>query len=104
MKNPVSTIIAVAAGLILLAIFGGRGPEAPEAPEKSSPAQAQTKLVDINRASPSELIALKGIGSKRAEAIIQGRPYASKDELLDKNILPRSVYLEVKDQIIAKQK
>ena len=104
MKNPVGTIVAIVIGLVLLAIFGGKAPDAPKAPEKPSATQARTKLVDINRAGPSELMALKGIGSARAEAIIQGRPYARKDQLLDKNIIPRSVYEDIKDQIIAKQK
>jgi len=46
---------------------------------------------------------LKGIGEARAEAIIKGRPYARKDELVKKKILPESVYNEIKDQIVAKQ-
>jgi DNA uptake protein ComE-like DNA-binding protein len=70
------------------------------------PAAAQSKstLIDINSASADELIALKGIGEARARAIIQGRPYARKDELVQQKIIPQSVYDEIKDQIIAKQK
>ncbi len=66
-------------------------------------AQAKTSQVDINRAKADELMTLKGIGEARAAAIIKGRPYARKDELVKKNILPESVYNEIKDQIIAKQ-
>ena len=47
---------------------------------------------------------LKGIGEARSKAIIKGRPYARKDELVQKNIIPQSVYDKIKDQIIAKQK
>ena len=66
-------------------------------------AQEKTELVDINRAKPEELMTLKGIGEARAKAIIKGRPYARKDELVQKKIIPESVYNEIKDKIIAKQ-
>jgi competence protein ComEA len=49
-------------------------------------------LIDINRAKDDELMTLKGIGEARAAATIKGRPYARKDELVQKKILPESVY------------
>jgi competence protein ComEA len=61
-------------------------------------------LLDINSASKSELDALPGIGSVRADAIIKGRPYKGKDELVRKKVVPQSVYEGIKDKIIAKQK
>lgn len=66
-------------------------------------AQAKDAQIDINRAKADELMTLKGIGEARAAAIIKGRPYARKDELVQKKILPESVYNEIKDKIIAKQ-
>lgn len=66
-------------------------------------AQAKTEAIDINRAKAEELMTLKGIGEARAAAIIKGRPYARKDELVQKKIIPESVYNEIKDNIIAKQ-
>ena len=66
-------------------------------------AQAKDALIDINRAKADELMTLKGIGEARAAAIIKDRPYARKDELVQKKILPESVYNEIKDKIIAKQ-
>ena len=66
-------------------------------------AQAKEMQIDINRAKADELMTLKGIGEARASAIIKGRPYARKDELVQKKILPESVYNEIKDKIIAKQ-
>ena len=63
-----------------------------------------TTLLDINSASKSELDALPGIGSARADAIIKGRPYKGKDELVQKKVVPQSVYDAIKDKIIAKQK
>jgi len=60
-------------------------------------------LMDINSASEKELATLKGIGDVRAAAIVKGRPYKGKDELVQKKIIPQSVYDGIKDQIIAKQ-
>jgi DNA uptake protein ComE-like DNA-binding protein len=61
------------------------------------------ELMDINSASEKELATLKGIGEARAKAIVKGRPYHGKNELVDKKIIPESVYNDIKDQIIAKQ-
>ncbi len=47
---------------------------------------------------------LKGIGEARAKAIIRGHPYAGKDELVHRDIIPQSVYDRTKDQIVARQK
>jgi competence protein ComEA len=65
---------------------------------------AKAELVDINTATEAELIALPAIGKAYAKKIIAGRPYARKDELVSKNIMPESSYVKVKDKIIAKQK
>ena len=61
-------------------------------------------MLDINTASKAQLEVLKGVGPVRAEAIIKGRPYKGKDELVQKNIVPANVYADIKDKIIAKQK
>jgi len=73
-----------------------------EAP-KAEPAKA-AELMDINSASEKDLATLKGIGDVRAKAIVKGRPYKGKDELVKKKIVPQGVYDDIKDQIIAKQK
>ena len=66
---------------------------------------AQTAaLIDINSAAKADLEALKGVGPARADAIIKGRPYKGKDDLVTKKIIPENVYKDIKDKIIAKQK
>ncbi len=83
----------------------GTAPKA--AAPKPTAAEAAPKsadLVDINTADKEQLDALKGIGPKRADDIIKGRPYKGKDELYQKKIIPRAVYDGIKDKIIAKQK
>lgn len=66
-------------------------------------AEAKTEPIDINRAKAEELMTLKGIGEARANAIIRGRPYARKDDLVRKKIVPQSIYDDIKDKIVAKQ-
>jgi len=82
-------------------------PVKPPAPPVTATAPAPApaaQLVDINTADKATLEKLKGVGSARAEAIIKGRPFKGKDELVQKNILPKDVYDGVKDQIVARQK
>ena len=79
-------------------------PAAPSAPVAGSPNAAKGALIDLNSASAEELSKLKGIGDVRSAAIIKGRPYKGKDELVQKKIIPQGVYDGIKDKVIAKQK
>ena len=75
---------------------------APKADAKKAEAP-KAALMDINSASEKDLATLKGIGEARSKAIVKGRPYKGKDELVQKKIIPQAVYDDIKDQIIAKQ-
>ena len=47
---------------------------------------------------------LPGNGDVYSEKIIKGRPYQRKDELVQKNIIPRATYENIKYKIVAKQR
>ena len=80
-------------------------PAATPAPAAPAPAPAgKAAVVDINSASAEELDALPGIGKARSEAIVKGRPYKGKDDLVNRKIIPANVYNQIKDRIVAKQK
>jgi competence protein ComEA len=81
---------------------------------KKDPASASTKaaakpeakkaLLDINSASADELKALPGVGDAYSKKIIENRPYAKKDQLVSRKVIPDKTYQGIKDLIIAKQK
>ena len=75
--------------------------KAAPATAKDGPAAA---LMDINSATAKQLATLDGIGEARSAAIVKGRPYSGKDDLVNKKILTQDVYDKIKDKIIAKQK
>jgi competence protein ComEA len=74
-------------------------PAAKPAVEKA----AKAELIDINTATKAELSALPGIGDVYSQKIIDGRPYAKKDQLKSKKIIPGATYDKIQDKIIAKQ-
>lgn len=79
-------------------------PATPAAKPATAAKPAAAALLDINSATKAELDALPQIGSARADAIIKGRPYKGKDDLINKKIIPQNAYDAIKDKIIAKQK
>src|SRR5258706_16469133 len=105
MKRPLLLSIVLAllglAGGSLAADKDAKAPaKAPAAAQKEMP---DSEKLDLNTASAKDLDKLPGIGEARAKAIIKGRPYKAKDDLVERKILSKSVYDKIKGRIIARQ-
>jgi DNA uptake protein ComE-like DNA-binding protein len=70
------------------------------AASKSKSSSSGSKL-DINTATADQLKALPGIDAATAQKIIAERPYHGKNDLVSKNIITKTEYDSIKDQIIA---
>jgi DNA uptake protein ComE-like DNA-binding protein len=66
-------------------------------------APSKTDKLDINSATKDQLKGLPGIGDAYSQKIIDGRPYRTKLDLVQKKIIPQATYDKCKDMIIAKQ-
>ena len=69
----------------------------------ASVAAPQGDPLDINTASRDQLKALRGIGDAYADRIIKGRPYAAKNQLIQKGILPSNTYAGIQNRIVARR-
>lgn len=58
-----------------------------------------TTQISINQASAEELQGLTGIGEKRAEDIIAGRPYIQINDLVEQKILTQRIFDELQNQL-----
>ena len=79
---------------------GKAAAKAPAAAHKEIP---ESERLDLNTASEKDLVKLPGIGDVRAKAIIKGRPYKAKDDLVERKILTAAAYAKIKDRVIARQ-
>ncbi|MFL5505896.1 MAG: ComEA family DNA-binding protein [Gemmatimonadales bacterium] len=67
-------------------------------------AESADGLIDINSASQEVLATLPGVGPVHAEAIVQGRPYRAKLDLLRRGIISEATYQTIRDQVIARHR
>ena len=102
-------IITLAAALLIAtagAAFAQKQDAPKPAPATTVPAtkaDAKKEPMDINTASEKELTSLPWIGEVRAKAIVKGRPYSGKDDLIIKKIIPQDAYDAIRDVVIARQ-
>jgi competence protein ComEA len=89
--------------IAVMVLAGGVSSFAPSslAQTRSAPAPASS-LVDLNSASRDDLMTLDGIGEVRADAIIRARPFKAKTELVERRLIPESVYEKIADKVMAR--
>lgn len=74
--------------------FSGHGPEMSGAPAK----QSNTLLQAMNSASSRELMGLCGVSARLADQIVQHRPYASEDDVLERALIPKRAFDRIRKQ------
>jgi DNA uptake protein ComE-like DNA-binding protein len=71
-------------------------------PAASVPTKPASNLrLNLNGASATDFARLPGVTAAHARAIVKGRPYRSKEELLTRKIVPESVYEDIKSNVYA---
>jgi competence protein ComEA len=114
MKFNIVLIVAAAAGGLLLAstAFASDASNASKlAPSGAASAAASVgkkaprriEPVDVNSASKAELMKLPGLSAADAQAVIAGRPYRSKAQLVTRNVISESQYRALSALIFARQ-
>lgn len=78
------------------------GSVAPPAPSASKPPEGMAVpggVMNVNRASSSEMVLLLGLPKDVADRIVSNRPYKVKGELVAKNVVPKETFDMIKDRI-----
>jgi DNA uptake protein ComE-like DNA-binding protein len=71
-------------------------PSAVKPPESTVPSGG---MMNVNRASSSEMVLLLGLPKDVADRIVSNRPYKVKGELVAKNVVPKETFDMIKDRI-----
>ncbi len=115
-RNLVARILCVTFVMTLvgLVVFGQNKTSDKAADKKTAASSTQKapppppkkaeELLDLNTCTKEQLVALPGVGDAYADAIIKGRPYKAKNELVSKKIVPAANYKKFSGKVIAKQK
>ena len=72
---------------------------APSTPRPPVGSQSPSAVMNVNRASSSEMVLLLGLSKDMADRIVSNRPYKVKGELVAKNVVPKETFDMIKDRI-----
>ncbi len=76
-------------------------PEVPRVASLPALAKGSRDLVNINKASVSDLVLSLGLSRDVAEEVVSNRPYRLRGELVAKNVIPKATFDEIKNRITA---
>jgi DNA uptake protein ComE-like DNA-binding protein len=76
-------------------------PQAPKISSLSTRSKGGGDLVNINKASVSDLVLTLGLSRDVAEEVVSNRPYRLRGELVAKNVIPKATFDEIKGRITA---
>jgi competence protein ComEA len=76
---------------IFIPLQSSQSHQLPSAPDEG--------LLSVNTATQAELEELPGIGAKRAQAIIENRPFLKIDELITKEVVTEAIFVELRNLI-----
>lgn len=101
-------LAGLATAALAICLCGGARCSAALSPPSKSQTAARPKAipptqarVDINHASTAQLAKVPGLTASWAARILRFRPYRSKQDLLDRGVLPSDVYDRIKGYVIA---
>jgi DNA uptake protein ComE-like DNA-binding protein len=78
---------------------GSVAPPAPSAPKPPDGTPVPGAVMNLNRASSSEMVLVLGLSKDVADRIVSNRPYKVKGELVAKNVVPKETFDMIKDRI-----
>ncbi len=76
-------------------------PQAPKITSLPTLSPASGNLVNINKASVTDLVLTLGLSRGVAEEVVSNRPYRLRGELVAKNVIPKATFDEIKGRITA---
>ena len=76
-------------------------PQAPKITSLPTIPKVGKDLVNINKASVSDMVLTLGLSREVAEEVVSHRPYRLRGELVAKNVIPKATFDEIKSRITA---
>ena len=74
-------------------------PSQPGASEIVPPSAGPAALMNVNKASASDMVLVLGLTKDMADRVVSNRPYRVKGELVAKNVVPKETFDMIKDRI-----
>jgi len=74
-------------------------PAQPNSSAVAPPSAGTPSLMNVNKASASDMVLVLGLNKDMADRVVSNRPYRVKGELVAKNVVPKETFDMIKDRI-----